>query len=175
MKNFLDFHWNVFKEIYTEFPKSSACSEAVSHSVIQLRCCSRQPSFIVCIHMHILQLVCVRRHKTVKNLKTCFSVQEEMDISFWTEFSSELKWIYSPPISSSSPVKLYSAEDESTSKSQLLPHKHDIITLLGVGGHWITTEKNLQVKILCQEVNLYHCICMDESVSFCCGLMVPYS
>ncbi|NWS40232.1 QORL1 protein, partial [Probosciger aterrimus] len=42
-------------------------------------------------------------------------------------------------------VKLYSAEDEPTSKSQLLPHKHDIITLLGVGGHWITTEKNLQL------------------------------
>ncbi|NXY19624.1 QORL1 protein, partial [Atrichornis clamosus] len=42
-------------------------------------------------------------------------------------------------------VKLYNAEDESTSKSQLLPHKHDIITLLGVGGHWITMEKNLQL------------------------------
>ncbi|XP_057266114.1 quinone oxidoreductase-like protein 1 isoform X2 [Pezoporus wallicus] len=42
-------------------------------------------------------------------------------------------------------VKLYSAEDESTSKSQLLPHKHDIITLLGIGGHWITIEKNLQL------------------------------
>ncbi|XP_032867252.2 quinone oxidoreductase-like protein 1 isoform X2 [Tyto alba] len=42
-------------------------------------------------------------------------------------------------------VRLYSAEDESTSKSQVLPHKHDIITLLGVGGHWITTEKNLQL------------------------------
>ncbi|XP_054021805.1 quinone oxidoreductase-like protein 1 isoform X2 [Dryobates pubescens] len=42
-------------------------------------------------------------------------------------------------------VKLYSAEDESTSKPQLLPHKHDIITLLGVGGHWITAEKNLQL------------------------------
>ncbi|XP_051486910.1 quinone oxidoreductase-like protein 1 isoform X2 [Apus apus] len=42
-------------------------------------------------------------------------------------------------------VKLYSTEDESTSKSQLLPHKHDIISLLGVGGHWITTEKNLQL------------------------------
>ncbi|OXB68641.1 hypothetical protein ASZ78_014288 [Callipepla squamata] len=45
-------------------------------------------------------------------------------------------------------VKLYSAEDESTSKSQLLPHKHDIITLLGVGGNWITTERNLQIRIL---------------------------
>ncbi|NXU94920.1 QORL1 protein, partial [Xiphorhynchus elegans] len=42
-------------------------------------------------------------------------------------------------------VKLYSAEDESNSKSQLLPHKHDILTLLGVGGHWITTERNLQL------------------------------
>ncbi|XP_042724008.1 quinone oxidoreductase-like protein 1 isoform X2 [Lagopus leucura] len=42
-------------------------------------------------------------------------------------------------------VKLYSAEDESASKSQLLPHKHDIITLLGVGGNWITTERNLQL------------------------------
>ncbi|NXO86655.1 QORL1 protein, partial [Sitta europaea] len=42
-------------------------------------------------------------------------------------------------------VRLYSAEDEPAPKSQLLPHKHDIITLLGVGGHWITTEKNLQL------------------------------
>ncbi|XP_071423605.1 quinone oxidoreductase-like protein 1 [Pithys albifrons albifrons] len=42
-------------------------------------------------------------------------------------------------------VQLYSAEDESSSKAQLLPHKHDIITLLGVGGHWITTERNLQL------------------------------
>ncbi|NXP51483.1 QORL1 protein, partial [Heliornis fulica] len=42
-------------------------------------------------------------------------------------------------------VKLYSTEDESTSKSRVLPHKHDIITLLGIGGHWITTEKHLQL------------------------------
>ncbi|XP_068769073.1 quinone oxidoreductase-like protein 1 isoform X1 [Struthio camelus] len=42
-------------------------------------------------------------------------------------------------------VRFYSTEDESTLKAQLLPHKHDIITLLGVGGHWITTEKNLQL------------------------------
>ncbi|NXN85832.1 QORL1 protein, partial [Bombycilla garrulus] len=42
-------------------------------------------------------------------------------------------------------VRLYSAEDEPASKSQLLPHKHDIITLLGVGGCWITTERNLQL------------------------------
>ncbi|XP_039567826.1 quinone oxidoreductase-like protein 1 isoform X2 [Passer montanus] len=42
-------------------------------------------------------------------------------------------------------VRLYSAEDEPASKCQLLPHKHDIITLLGVGGRWITTERNLQL------------------------------
>ncbi|NXQ10838.1 QORL1 protein, partial [Peucedramus taeniatus] len=42
-------------------------------------------------------------------------------------------------------VRLYSAEDEPASRSQLLPHKHDIITLLGAGGHWITTERNLQL------------------------------
>ncbi|XP_072472970.1 quinone oxidoreductase-like protein 1 isoform X5 [Notamacropus eugenii] len=42
-------------------------------------------------------------------------------------------------------VRLYSKDDEPTLKSQLLPHKHDIITLLGVGGHWVTTEENLQL------------------------------
>ncbi|XP_010209878.1 PREDICTED: quinone oxidoreductase-like protein 1 isoform X3 [Tinamus guttatus] len=42
-------------------------------------------------------------------------------------------------------VRLYSREDEPALKPQLLPHKHDIITLLGVGGHWITTEKHLQL------------------------------
>ncbi|XP_060090302.1 quinone oxidoreductase-like protein 1 [Heteronotia binoei] len=41
-------------------------------------------------------------------------------------------------------VRLYSKENETTSQ-QLLPHKHDIITLLSVGGHWVTTEENLQL------------------------------
>ncbi|XP_063126491.1 quinone oxidoreductase-like protein 1 isoform X4 [Rattus norvegicus] len=41
-------------------------------------------------------------------------------------------------------VRLYSKDDEPAVKQQL-PHKHDIITLLSVGGHWITTEENLQV------------------------------
>ncbi|XP_042314241.1 quinone oxidoreductase-like protein 1 isoform X2 [Sceloporus undulatus] len=41
-------------------------------------------------------------------------------------------------------VRLHSKEDNATSQ-QLLPHKHDIITLLSVGGHWITTEENLQL------------------------------
>ncbi|XP_044892598.1 quinone oxidoreductase-like protein 1 isoform X2 [Felis catus] len=45
-------------------------------------------------------------------------------------------------------VRLYSKDDEPAVKLQLLPHKHDIITLLGVGGHWVTTEENLQVKKL---------------------------
>ncbi|XP_045051366.1 quinone oxidoreductase-like protein 1 isoform X2 [Desmodus rotundus] len=42
-------------------------------------------------------------------------------------------------------VRLYSEDDEPAGKSQLLPHKHDILTLLGVGGHWVTTEENLQL------------------------------
>ncbi|XP_036600611.1 quinone oxidoreductase-like protein 1 isoform X4 [Trichosurus vulpecula] len=42
-------------------------------------------------------------------------------------------------------VRLYSKDEEPTLKLQLLPHKHDIITLLGVGGHWVTTEENLQL------------------------------
>ncbi|XP_076159737.1 quinone oxidoreductase-like protein 1 [Alosa pseudoharengus] len=41
-------------------------------------------------------------------------------------------------------VKLYDEEPESQQKQQL-PHKHDIITLLGVGGHWVTMEDNLQL------------------------------
>ncbi|KAK1344360.1 hypothetical protein QTO34_014927 [Cnephaeus nilssonii] len=42
-------------------------------------------------------------------------------------------------------VRLYSKDDEPAVKLQLLPHKHDILTLLGVGGHWVTTEENLQL------------------------------
>ncbi|XP_063161474.1 quinone oxidoreductase-like protein 1 isoform X1 [Candoia aspera] len=41
-------------------------------------------------------------------------------------------------------VRLHNKDNEATSQ-QLLPHKHDIITLLSVGGHWVTTEKNLQL------------------------------
>ncbi|KAJ8388526.1 hypothetical protein AAFF_G00132400 [Aldrovandia affinis] len=39
-------------------------------------------------------------------------------------------------------VRLY---DEEPAARRLLPHKHDIITLLGVGGHWITAEDSLQL------------------------------
>ncbi|KAL7983581.1 hypothetical protein Chor_000457 [Crotalus horridus] len=41
-------------------------------------------------------------------------------------------------------VRLHNKDNETTSQ-QLLPHKHDIITLLSAGSHWITTEKNLQL------------------------------
>ncbi|XP_029420751.1 quinone oxidoreductase-like protein 1 isoform X2 [Nannospalax galili] len=41
-------------------------------------------------------------------------------------------------------VRLYSKDDEPAVKLQL-PHKHDIIALLGVGGRWVTTEENLQL------------------------------
>lgn len=39
-------------------------------------------------------------------------------------------------------VRLY---EEETLVGINLPHKHDIISLLGVGGHWVTTEDNLQL------------------------------
>ncbi|XP_006639104.1 quinone oxidoreductase-like protein 1 isoform X2 [Lepisosteus oculatus] len=41
-------------------------------------------------------------------------------------------------------VRLYGADEESASK-KLLPHKHDIITLLAVGGHWVTSGEGLQL------------------------------
>lgn len=36
-------------------------------------------------------------------------------------------------------------EEESSEDMKLLPHKHDIISVLGVGGHWVTSHKNLQL------------------------------
>ncbi|KAK3511195.1 hypothetical protein QTP70_032233 [Hemibagrus guttatus] len=39
-------------------------------------------------------------------------------------------------------VRLYEEEPE---VKKHLPHKHDIISLLAVGGHWVTTEDNLQL------------------------------
>lgn len=36
-------------------------------------------------------------------------------------------------------------QEEEPDARRLLPHKHDIITLLGVGGHWVTSEENLQL------------------------------
>ncbi|XP_078088901.1 quinone oxidoreductase-like protein 1 isoform X2 [Mustelus asterias] len=41
-------------------------------------------------------------------------------------------------------VQLYSKEDEPAIKRHL-PHKHDILSLLAVAGHWVTTEENLQL------------------------------
>uniref|UniRef100_A0A8C9TCZ8 Crystallin, zeta (quinone reductase)-like 1 n=1 Tax=Scleropages formosus TaxID=113540 RepID=A0A8C9TCZ8_SCLFO len=39
-------------------------------------------------------------------------------------------------------VRLY--EEEPTGQ-HMLPHKHDLISVLGVGGHWVTTECSLQL------------------------------
>ncbi|XP_028837330.1 quinone oxidoreductase-like protein 1 isoform X2 [Denticeps clupeoides] len=39
-------------------------------------------------------------------------------------------------------VRLYEEDSEAP---RHLPHKHDIITLLGVGGHWVTTEAHVQL------------------------------
>ncbi|XP_054879372.1 quinone oxidoreductase-like protein 1 isoform X1 [Poeciliopsis prolifica] len=35
--------------------------------------------------------------------------------------------------------------DKEEEDKKLLPHKHDIISVLGVGGHWVTSHKNLQL------------------------------
>ncbi|KAL4657011.1 quinone oxidoreductase-like protein 1 isoform X1 [Arapaima gigas] len=39
-------------------------------------------------------------------------------------------------------VRLY--EEDPTGRN-MVPHKHDLISVLGVGGHWVTTEHNLQL------------------------------
>uniref|UniRef100_A0A8B9M163 Crystallin zeta like 1 n=1 Tax=Accipiter nisus TaxID=211598 RepID=A0A8B9M163_9AVES len=77
------------------------------------------------------------QHRGAKVISTAYSLEDKQ---YLERLRPPVEGIRQPLV-----VKLYSAEDESTSKSQLLPHKHDIITLLGVGGHWITREKNLQL------------------------------
>lgn len=42
-------------------------------------------------------------------------------------------------------MRLHGEEEESEG-TKLLPHKHDIISVLGVGGHWVTSHKDLQVS-----------------------------
>lgn len=37
-------------------------------------------------------------------------------------------------------------QEEASEEAKLLPHKHDIISVLGVGGHWVTSHKDLQVS-----------------------------
>lgn len=39
-------------------------------------------------------------------------------------------------------VRLYDEEPEA---QRHCPHKHDLLTLLSVGGHWVTTEQHLQL------------------------------
>ncbi|XP_051815620.1 quinone oxidoreductase-like protein 1 isoform X1 [Acanthochromis polyacanthus] len=41
-------------------------------------------------------------------------------------------------------VRLQEEEEEDEEK-KLLPHKHDIISVLGVGGHWVTSHQDLQL------------------------------
>nr|XP_046257226.1 quinone oxidoreductase-like protein 1 isoform X2 [Scatophagus argus] len=36
-------------------------------------------------------------------------------------------------------------EEDESEETKLLPHKHDIISVLGVGGHWVTSHKDLQL------------------------------
>lgn len=37
-------------------------------------------------------------------------------------------------------------EDDKSEETKFLPHKHDIISVLGVGGHWVTSHQELQVS-----------------------------
>ncbi|XP_033991821.1 quinone oxidoreductase-like protein 1 isoform X2 [Trematomus bernacchii] len=36
-------------------------------------------------------------------------------------------------------------QEKESDERKLLPHKHDIISVLGVGGHWVTSHKELQL------------------------------
>lgn len=36
-------------------------------------------------------------------------------------------------------------EEEQPEEKEFLPHKHDIISVLGVGGHWVTSHQDLQL------------------------------
>lgn len=36
-------------------------------------------------------------------------------------------------------------EEDESAEMKLLPHKHDIISVLGVGGHWVTSHQDLQL------------------------------
>lgn len=42
-------------------------------------------------------------------------------------------------------VRLQVEEKEESEENKLLPHKHDIISVLGVGGHWVTSHQDLQL------------------------------
>ncbi|XP_047458712.1 quinone oxidoreductase-like protein 1 isoform X2 [Mugil cephalus] len=42
-------------------------------------------------------------------------------------------------------VRLHEEEEEESEEKKLLPHKHDIISVLGVGGHWVTAHQDLQL------------------------------
>ncbi|XP_028325381.1 quinone oxidoreductase-like protein 1 isoform X1 [Gouania willdenowi] len=42
-------------------------------------------------------------------------------------------------------VRLQEENDRETDEDKLLPHKHDIISALGVGGHWVTSHQDLQL------------------------------
>lgn len=38
-------------------------------------------------------------------------------------------------------------EDDKSEKTKFLPHKHEVISVLGVGGHWVTSHPDLQVTL----------------------------
>ncbi|KAA8583452.1 hypothetical protein FQN60_014660 [Etheostoma spectabile] len=77
-----------------------------------------------------IQLAC---YHGVKVLTTSHSPQKHA-------FLEQLR----PSVGVQDPLVVRLCEEESE-KTKLLPHKHDIISVLGVGGHWVTSHKDLQL------------------------------
>lgn len=59
----------------------------------------------------------------------------------------------SPPFLCVCVVRLHDEEEEEgdPEEKKLLAHKHDIISVLGVGGHWVTSHQDLQVSWSCAQ------------------------
>lgn len=72
---------------------------------------------------------CVCSNKSFKfQLKACFHTQKLRHLCFFVP-----------------EVRLHEMEEELEEK-KYLPHKHDIISVLAVGGHWVTSHQDLQVS-----------------------------
>lgn len=63
-------------------------------------------------------------------------------------------------------VKMYTNEEDSYLPSERrkypTPHKHDVISCLGIAGKWVTQQSDLQVKLGCIKRSLFilnsHCV-----------------
>lgn len=60
--------------------------------------------------------------------------------------------------------------DEEPEAQRHCPHKHDLLTLLSVGGHWVTTEQHLQVSSFFK-TQFPYLFCIPEHSTFCVLIM----